>query len=159
MNSEVTRVKIAGLNVIKNEGKLLTTLGSCVGICLYDQKNKIAGMSHIMLPEMLGEDKNPNKYADKAIPNLINMMKKSGANKKNIVAKISGGAVMFNLPQLKYLSKIGENNIIAVKKILKELGIRIISEDTGGSFGRNVYFDAQNGEIEIHQVGNKNKSI
>jgi len=47
----IIKVGMADLNVATNP-EVLTTLGlgSCVGVCLYDSINKIAGMAHIMLP-------------------------------------------------------------------------------------------------------------
>ena len=81
-----------------------TILGSCVGICLFDKKKNIGGMSHIMLPTYR-KDKKSNfmKYADAAIPYLIEKIEKLGAEKKNTCAKITGGASMFHVSKTSFM--------------------------------------------------------
>ena len=71
MNFRLINVGIADLQVTKAPDILRTVLGSCVSVCLYDPKAKVAGMAHIMLPEQKSEDSNPIEYADSAIPILI----------------------------------------------------------------------------------------
>ena len=45
-------------------------LGSCVGLSIYDQKNNVGGMSHIVLPYSKQDDvtQNLSKYADTSMP-------------------------------------------------------------------------------------------
>ena len=44
-------VGIADMKIINDGGKIITyALGSCIGICLYDPKLKLAALVHIMLP-------------------------------------------------------------------------------------------------------------
>ena len=80
-------------------GQMLVTyaLGSCVGICLYDSKIKIAGLAHIVLPDENSATvkSNPYKFAKSGIPALVTEMQKHGADKKRMTAKIAGGAKMF----------------------------------------------------------------
>ena len=67
-DSKIT-VGIADMKMAKERGMLITyALGSCIGICLYDQKIKLAALVHIMLPlNMETGRKNPLKYADTGI--------------------------------------------------------------------------------------------
>ena len=96
----MVNVGIADLNVVKYPDVLATyALGSCVGICLYDHKAKIAGMAHIMLPssaESQTENDNMRRYADTGVAELIRKMCSCGAKKRRITAKIAGGAQMFS---------------------------------------------------------------
>lgn len=93
----VIRVGMADLNVAGVEESLRTTgLGSCVGIALYDSYTKIAGLAHIMLPTSTNANEpNRAKYANTAVPLLIELMEKKGANKRRLTAKLAGGAQMF----------------------------------------------------------------
>ena len=72
-------------------GQMLVTyaLGSCVGICLYDSKIKIAGLAHIVLPDENSATvkSNPYKFAKSGIPALVTEMQKHGADKKRMTAK------------------------------------------------------------------------
>lgn len=156
MNKDEIRVGIADLNVGRSPEKIITVgLGSCIGIALYDSRNKIGGLAHIMLPDSTQFSKvnNPMKFADLAIPLLIDKMNKMGSLKRNLKAKIAGGASMFNFSDKSVIMNIGNRNGISVKKVLKEIGISIISEDIGGNKGRTMIFDISNGIVQIKTVG------
>lgn len=139
---------------VANSPKLIQTigLGSCVAICLYDKKQEIGGLAHILLPDskLAGAEVNPLRFADKAIDLMLKQMQKKGC--EHIVAKIFGGASMFK--NVANVADIGERNIESVKKILKKNGIRIIAEDTGGEQGRSVWFDTSDGSVVVsHTFG------
>ncbi len=148
-------VGIGEIKVTKNNGTLVALgLGSCICVALYDTKNRIGGLAHILLPYSSEDSRNP-KYANHAIPTLIEEMRKMGAKRENIVAKISGGAQIFKHMTLEFL-KIGEKNIKAVREILKKLNIRIVAEDVGGTRGRNVYFFVSNGKLLVRYSNGEN---
>jgi chemotaxis protein CheD len=130
-------------------------LGSCIGIALYDAINKVAGLAHIMLPDstQFKSNTNPMKFADLAIPMLIDKMEKQGCNKRNLTAKIAGGASMFNFSDKSIISDIGKRNSEAVKKTLKDEAIRIIAEETGGNKGRTMILQANDGSVILKVVG------
>ncbi|MCT4663105.1 MAG: chemotaxis protein CheD [Tissierellales bacterium] len=154
--SEMVKVGMADLNIVKTPGSITTLgLGSCVGVTLYDPRSKIAGLAHVMLPSSkeIKNNSNKAKFADTAIEILLEKMIKAGARKQSIVAKMAGGAQMFNFSSKNDVLKIGERNAIASKKKLKELGIRIIAEDTGGNYGRTIELNADNGELFIKTIG------
>lgn len=150
------KVGIADLNLVLNPGIIMTIgLGSCIGIALYDKKQKVAGLSHIMLPDstQFRNVTNPMKFADSAIPILIEKMEKQGCRKQNIIAKIAGGASMFNFTDKSIISDIGKRNSEAVKKVLREIGIPIVAEDTGGNKGRTMILESSNGKVTLKIVG------
>lgn len=156
MDIKEIKVGIADLNMTISPNKLITVgLGSCIGIALYDNSQKIAGLAHIMLPDstQFSNVNNPNKFADLAIPILVEQMEKSGANKKNLKAKISGGASMFNFSDKKMIMDVGNRNSLAVKSTLQRLSIPILAEDVGGNKGRTMILDAGNGIVYIRTVG------
>ena len=162
MDVKIIKIGMADLNVAKAPN-LLTTLGlgSCVGITLYDKINKIAGLAHIMLPSSREIKNNDNKakFADTGIEELLDLMMKSGANKNNLVAKIAGGSQMFNFNSNNNILKIGERNVIATKDKLKELNIKIVSEDTGGNFGRTIILNSIDGLLQVKTIGHGEKTI
>lgn len=162
MDKTTIKVGMADLNAVKKPGCLTTLgLGSCVGITLYDKVYKVAGLAHIMLPSSLEIKNNLNKakFADTGITELINEMVKLGAKKTNLVAKIAGGSQMFSFNSDNNVLKIGERNVIATKEILKSLNIRILSEDTGGNFGRTIVLDSTDGSLYIRTIGHGEKII
>lgn len=156
--SKTITVGISDLNVARSPDILVTyALGSCVGICLYDPNSRIAGLSHIMLPDstqIVGGAAQTKKFADTAVVELLKNMEAMGAKRIFIKAKIAGGAQMFAAMSNSAIANIGSRNVIAVKAILAELHIPILAEDTGKDYGRTLYFQAEDGIMKI-KSGNK----
>jgi len=154
-------VGMADLKVAKSPDILTTLgLGSCIGITLYDKAKKIGGMAHVMLPTYKGfEGQNIAKFADSAIIELINQLGRLGVGRNSVVAKIAGGAHMFGRTQSNDMLKIGERNAAASTAILQQLRIPIIANDTGGSKGRTIELNLENGALKIKSVGAGEKFI
>lgn len=154
-------VGIADMKIINDGGKIITyALGSCIGICLYDPKLKLAALVHIMLPlNMETGRKNPLKYADTGIRETLKAMQAKGALKSRITAKAAGGAKMFEVAGKGSLGNIGQRNIESVHAILKMEGIRLLAEDVGGSVARTLTFDAATGQAIIQSYGKPVKTI
>lgn len=146
-------VGISDLNIAKNPDILVTyALGSCVGICLYDPITKIAGLSHIMLPnsnQISGSAGQNYKFADTAIVLLLKKMEMAGAQRVRLKAKIAGGAQMFTGMSNSSLANIGQRNVMAVKAELARLKIPILVEDVGKNYGRTLYLDSSDGSMRI----------
>ena len=142
--NEVIRVGIADMNVVKQPETIRTSgLGSCVGVILYDEQKKIAGMLHVMLPDssLANNDRvNVAKFADTGVYGLMELLKLEGVRPMSLKAKIAGGAQMFQFGSSDTI-RIGPRNIEAVKKELKRLSIPLIAEDIGGSSGRTIEFN------------------
>jgi len=152
----VVNVGISDLNVVAAPDTIRTLgLGSCVGVVIYDLHHKIAGLSHIMLPnsELTNHSTiNKFKYADTAIPCLIEKLYLQGARKYALKSKIAGGAQMFQFESSSESMRIGPRNVEAVQEKLQELNIPIISMDVGGKRGRTIEFDPQTGMLEVRTV-------
>ena len=159
MSFQLVNVGIAEYRVSVNADVLRTILGSCVGICLYDPGKKIIGLSHIMLAEKNSPEGNPGKYADTAIPLLVEEMVKSGAAEKDLVAKIVGGSTMFKMAENSMMGEIGKNNAKKVKEVLAGRSIPVVAEDLGGDFGRTIDFFPEDGSVKIKSLGHPEKMI
>jgi chemotaxis protein CheD len=116
-------------------------LGSCIALILMDFKNKVCGMSHILLPKAKLNKRidYPHKYADLSLQLLIKELLNYGAVKENITAVIVGGSRIFDLDE----NFMGIDNTKAIKQELENSNILLIGEDTGGSQGRCVIFDTK----------------
>jgi chemotaxis protein CheD len=148
------KVGIADMKMTKGEGTLVTyALGSCIGICLYDQKIKLGALVHIMLPlNMEAGRTNTMKYADTGIRETLKAMELKGASKARITAKIAGGAKMFDGTGAAF-ANIGQRNIESVHLILRKEGIRLLQEDVGGSVARTLLFDVATGTGRVRCYG------
>lgn len=152
MDSQEIHVGIADVKVGKASAILSSLgIGSCVGITMYDSYSKIGGMAHIMLPDqnLVKNKTNRAKFANTAIPDMLEELIKLGAAKALIKAKIMGGSHMFKFVRASSISDIGKRNVEEVKKVLSELKIRILKEDTGGDYGRSLFFYLDTGDVKI----------
>jgi len=159
---QIIKVGMADLNVATFPDTLTTLgLGSCVGIALYDSKRKYAGLAHIMLPYSAQIKNNSNiaKFADTGIVELLGKMIANGSHKNNIVAKIAGGAQMFEFPGGSDIMKVGHRNVIATREILGQLKIPIIADDTGENYGRTIELYTNNGDLLVKTIGRGQKII
>ncbi|MBI1912661.1 MAG: chemotaxis protein CheD [Deltaproteobacteria bacterium] len=139
--------------------------GSCVILTLYECERKVGGLAHIMLPRKAalarrpapeGEDK--YCYADTAISSLLEQLRKMGVLRKNIVARMAGGAGMF--PSYSVADAgIGRQNIESVRDILRREGIHLAGWDTGGNHGRNVEFHLDSGRVVVTAFGRADREI
>ena len=160
--AEMKKVGMADLKVCRAPDAVTTLgLGSCVGVALYDKTSKIAGLVHVMLPDstQVRQNQNRAKFADTGIDYLIEQMVVAGANKRNLTAKIAGGAQMFAFSGNSDMLRVGERNVEAVKKKLRAIGIRILAEDTGLNYGRTVEFYPETGDFVIKSVGKPVRTI
>ena len=136
-------------------------LGSCIGISLYDPQTKVGGLLHIMLPDstQARPTDNPAKFADTGLPLMLKDVLALGAVKTRLVAKIAGGAQMFAFQNATDIMRVGSRNAEAAKKILKSQGIKIIAEDTGGTYGRTVSIDLNTGVYKVKTIDKGEKEI
>jgi chemotaxis protein CheD len=158
----IIKVGMADLNVVKAPDILTTLgLGSCVGIALYDVVTQIGGLAHIMLPDSTQIKNNGNvaKFADTAIIKLIDDMVSIGAKNSRLVAKIAGGAHMFEFKNMDDMMRIGTRNIAAVTQILEELSIPLLASDTGSNYGRTIELHTATGMLLIRTIGHGIKEI
>lgn len=156
------KVGMADLKVAKSPDVLVTLgLGSCIGLVLYDPVTKIGGMVHYMLPDSTKLKNNTNiaKFGDTGTAELLRQMLAVGANRRRLVAKIAGGACMFEVSGTSAVGNVGARNIEQAKYLLKELQIPLIAEDTGLNYGRTVELNCENGDYTIKAVGKDIKVI
>lgn len=160
MSDDVLSVGVAELRVASNSSVLASFgLGSCVAVAMYDPLKKVGGLAHVMLPESHGRGSTtPGKFADVAVKQLAEELVSKGARQVGLRCKIVGGAQMFEMPAKRGTADdrkpghIGARNVEAVRCELEKLRIPLVSEDTGGNYGRTVKFNTSTGELEVSSV-------
>lgn len=156
------KVKMADLVVSKAPNTLSTLgLGSCLGITLYDPAKKVGGLAHVMLPDINAVKIRTNKakFVNTAIEEILKEMIDLGANKKNIEAKIIGGAHMFGFVKSNILLNVGERNINKAREELERRGVKIVGEDVGWDYGRSVFFNLADGSVKVSTIAHGDKII
>lgn len=152
----IIHVGVSEWKSAKSPAILRTTLGSCVGVVLYDKTTKIGGISHSLLDEPpSGKIVNRGKYAKTAIEELIKELEKQGVSKKNLTAKIFGGASMFQNNSSNVFQNIGERNVMTARAVLEKNEIPILYEDVFGHNGRTITFFLEDGRILLRSGVNE----
>lgn len=125
---------------------IYTVLGSCISICLWDNKRQMGGMNHYIYGKT-GSQKPSGKYGDAAIPHLIRMLTDLGSDPQNLKAHVVGGAQSLQLQ-----SAVGRNNVAIAEDLLAKYRIEILTLEIGGHIGRKIIFNTHNGELLIYKV-------
>ncbi len=153
-------VGVSDMKVSNDLESILVTysLGSCIGIAIYDRVARVGGLLHYLLPEssldLEKAGKNPCMFADTGIPALFKAAYKFGAKKQRMKVIIAGGAQVMDP---KGFFNIGKRNDMAARKILHKNNVIIDYKDIGGSVNRTVRLAVKNGDatIKVSGVGEK----
>lgn len=130
---------------VQTERPIATLLGSCVAVCFYDPKLKIAGMNHFLLPSRSSSklaDEDVVLNGDYAMEVLRNAMYTKGASPNRLVAKAFGGGNIVNSIQM----AIGERNADFTREWLEREKIPLVASDFGGAWSRKVIIDPVSGD-------------
>ncbi|MGE5609831.1 MAG: chemotaxis protein CheD [Bacillota bacterium] len=135
------------------------SLGSCIGVALYDPAARIGGLLHFQLPNS-GIDpqraqQHPLMFADTGMESLLNKLHELGAVKSRLKVRLAGAAQMLGDSNL---FNIGRRNHASIRKILWQSGLLIEGEDVGGSSPRNMYLNLADGQVMI-KAGGKTLSL
>ncbi|MDD2698414.1 MAG: chemotaxis protein CheD [Arcobacteraceae bacterium] len=137
------------LHVAARPTYIHTVLGSCVAVCLYDSKSGISGMNHYLLPLWNNDGLQSPKYGNIAIPKLIDAMEAVGCERRNIIAKVFGGASPNDMRHTNENMMIGKRNFQIAVDILAQYNIKMVANDIGGIRGRKIVMDSVSGKIQL----------
>lgn len=149
-------VGIAEMKVSNRPGDVIVTysLGSCVGLSLYDPQVQVGGLIHCMLPlsriDQVKAKNTPCMFTDTGVPKLLQAMMDLGASRKRLIAKVAGaGAPLKD----NGVFKIGERNYVVLRKVLWKNEIMIAAEDVGGTAARTMSLHIANGLTTVKSGG------
>ncbi|MBW2095889.1 MAG: chemotaxis protein CheD [Deltaproteobacteria bacterium] len=155
-------VGVSDMKVSNDPDSVLITysLGSCIGISIYDSVARVGGLLHFMLPESkLDEGKaqrNPFMFADTGIPALFKAAYKLGAIKQRMKVVVVGGAQVLDQ---KGFFNIGKRNHMAVRKIFWKNKVMTDYEEVGGNVNRTIKLLIRDGEVWLKTSGQEFKKI
>jgi chemotaxis protein CheD len=136
--------------------KMKAVVGSCIALSLYHPRLKRGAMAHIVLPDSAGRKGSPGKFADTAVPGMLELLKQFNAPASCLTAKLAGGANMFGGSGP---LQIGDANVEAVAQSLRAAGIRITAQDVGGNRGRRVTFECEGGAMIVESAGQQTTTL
>jgi chemotaxis protein CheD len=131
-------------------------VGSCIALALHHPLQKKGALAHVVMPASAGRTGAPGKFADTAVPRMLELLKELGVAACGLTAKFAGGANMFGSSGP---LQIGGANIQAVAQALETAGIRIEAQDVGGTRGRRVTFDCAGGLLIVECPGQPTRKL
>ena len=126
--------------------QIRTILGSCVAICLWDSRQRAGGMNHFLLPTSRRDQPASQRFADVATSVLLKKLSLLGCRPANLQAKIFGGSAMFQ-NRSRLAVSLGTQNVAAALHLMKCAGIPVAVQETGGSRGRKIIFNTDDGVV------------
>jgi chemotaxis protein CheD len=149
-------VGISDMKVSNNPADILVSysLGSCIGLLIWDPVVKVGGLLHYMLPDCnldrSRSEKNPYMFADSGIPKLFKEAYHLGALKSRMVVKVVGGSQIMDESEI---FNIGKRNYMALRKIFWKNKVLITKEDIGGMVNRTVSLHVGSGTTILKVSG------
>ncbi len=137
-------------------------LGSCVAVTFYHPKTQSGIMAHVVLPARDKSEaltpKLKGKYANFAVEELVNWLKRNKIPLNEVQVKLVGGAKMFKNTVSDVLN-ISDRNIESINQELAKYNLKASKTELGGHKGRSIFFNLENGEIKIFHAGGKLKAV
>ena len=155
-------VGVSDMKVSDDMEAVLATysLGSCIGVAIYDAVARVGGLLHYMLPESSLDpgkaNKNPYMFADTGIPALFKAAYKLGAKKQRLKVVVVGGSQILDQ---KGFFNIGKRNETAVRKMFHRNNVIIDYTDVGGVVNRTIKMAVNNGDVWLKISGKGEKKI
>jgi chemotaxis protein CheD len=130
------------------------SLGSCVGLSLFDPVARVGGMLHAMLPlsslDASRATANPAMFTDSGVSALLQGLFDKGATRRDLVAVVAGAASQLDSHKL---FRIGERNYTVLRRLLWKNEILIAAEDVGGAISRTMYLEMATGRTLVKAEG------
>lgn len=127
-----------------------TVLGSCVSVCLLDPVTRSGGANHFLLPHLTRGDGSSCRFGRTAMETLVTRMLSLGCQKRNLTARMFGGASQFAVAGDRI--SIGQQNVQVATRFLEDEGIPIHVQEVGGSRGRKLVFHTETGDVFVRTL-------
>lgn len=130
---------------------IVTVLGSCVSVCLFDSRAGVGGMNHFMLPDRDEHSvaSESARYGSYAMEMLINNLLKAGASRSRLEAKVFGaGRVLAGMTH----TDVGARNATFVMHYLEDERIPVRAQDLLGVYPRKIYFFPSEGRVLVKRL-------
>lgn len=129
-----------------------TILGSCVSVCLYDERRGIAGVNHFLLPYWTGGAQPAGRFGAEAMRQLLSGVVALGARTADLRAKVFGGACVLDAFNGADGEHLGTRNVQVALEALRVERIPVLAADTGGRRGRRLLFTTDDGAALVRLI-------
>ena len=143
------------LFVSATPARVTTILGSCIAVGLWDDGREVGGINHFMLPDQPRTLQPSNRFANVAMPRLIEQLVAAGARERSLRAKVFGGACVLGITT--NADHLGAKNRRAAIEFLAARGIPVVAEETGGTVGIKLIFHTHDGLALLKRLSKENE--
>jgi chemotaxis protein CheD len=153
---EATSVGMAEIGICFGPDEVLIArgIGSCVIVCAWDPRSRIGGMAHVVQPRDPAARTTGNiRYADQAVPVLLDRLRSAGTEQRRLVIKLAGGASLLMQTRRIGEEPLGTQNVRAVEAALLSHGLVARASSVGGTCGRTVTLDLATGQLHVRTLG------
>ena len=155
-------VGVGGLAVSNNQSMVLATysLGSCIGVTIYDPVARVGGLLHAMLPDSsintAKAAEQPAMFVDTGLPALFRAAYELNVLKHRVHICVAGGAQF--LDKSGYFN-IGQRNYACLTDVLRKHGLLGKAEQVGGTVSRTLHLSLATGEVRLKTSGESSETI
>lgn len=142
--------------VTQRATEVSTFLGAGISVTLFHQDAEVGGICHASLPCRSADSTTGNedpRYVDSAVRMLLQDVRNLGVDPHAMEISLFGGTNMIGPPHaMSDRPPVGNQNIIAADRILKEEGLRIAASDIGGAVFRRLTFNTGTGDVLVRHI-------
>lgn len=155
-------VGVGEMALSNNPNVILATysLGSCLGIVIYDPVVRVGGLLHVMLPDSsihpAKSAAKPAMFIDSGVPALFRAAYELKADKRRIKICIAGGAQILDSQGF---FNIGKRNIEALTSLLDSHNLSICAQQIGGLVNRTMFVNVNSGTVTLKVSGQPGDNV
>jgi chemotaxis protein CheD len=129
-----------------------TILGSCIAITMFNERLKIGGICHALLPEKRspGSD-DESRYVDSSITYMLKQLEAMGIKRHEVEIKLLGGADVLDIMD-ETRPSVGRQNIEKALEMMSTERLTLAFSDVGGKRGRNIRFYTHTGAVLLKRI-------
>jgi chemotaxis protein CheD len=145
-------LKPADIYVGKAPAEVVTILGSCVSVTMFNERFRFGAICHALLPSSrILDDADKFRYVDSSMHHMLNVFERMGINGGELKIKLLGGANMIERLDGNSMA-VGKKNVETALRIIAERNLRLVGSDVGGTMGRKIYFSTHTGEVLLKRI-------
>lgn len=158
MNQIIVDIADGRVSCCSDDVLVTYSLGSCLGVAIYDPEVRVGGMIHCMLPLSSADphkaEVRPYMFVDKGMMQLLSQLFQKGVARDRAIVKVAGCARILDNSNL---FRIGERNFTVLRKVLWKNGLMIKGEAIGGSVSRTMRLEIGSGRCMVRSAGKESE--